>query len=50
MVDRIGQVLELPDTDIEAVKHASTEYITAVGRLNGKLLSILTLEPLNLAA
>jgi len=50
MVDRIGQVIELPDTDIESVKHASTEYITAVGRLNGKLLSILTLEPLSLAA
>lgn len=49
-VDRVERVVEIRETEIEPVKSAATDYIGAVGRVNGKLLSILTLEPLKLAA
>jgi len=45
-VSRVERVLDIPEADIEQVKTAKTDYIGAVGRVNGKLLSILTLEPL----
>lgn len=49
-VDRVERVVEIREAEIEPVKSAATDYIGAVGRVNGKLLSILTLEPLKLAA
>lgn len=49
-VDRVERVVEMREADIEPVKSAASDYIGAVGRVNGKLLSILTLEPLKLAA
>jgi purine-binding chemotaxis protein CheW len=50
LVDRVDHVVELPETDIEPVHSSSSDYIAAVARLNGRLLSIITLEPLRQAA
>jgi len=49
-VDKVERVVEIRELDIEPVKAAATDYIGAVGRVNGRLISILTLEPLKLAA
>lgn len=45
-VNRVERVIEIAETDIEQIKTAKTDYIAAVGRLNGRLISILTLDPL----
>jgi len=45
-VSQVERVIDIPEADIEQVKTAKTDYIGAVGRVDGKLLSILTLEPL----
>lgn len=49
-VDRVERVVEIRVADIEQVKCVTTDYIGSVGRVNGKLISILTLEPLKKAA
>ena len=49
-VNRVERVIEIPEADIEPVKTAETDYIGSVGRVNGKLISILTLEPLKVIA
>lgn len=49
-VDKVERVVEIRELDIEPVKAAATDYIGAVGRVNGRLISILTLDPLKLAA
>jgi len=45
-VNQVERVIEINDSDIEQVKTMKTDYIGAVGRLNGRLISILTLGPL----
>lgn len=49
-VDRVERMVDLRESDIEPVKRAANDYIDAVGRLDGRLLSILTLDPLRDAA
>lgn len=45
-VNQVERVIEINESDIEPVKTVKTDYIGAVGRLNGRLISILTLDPL----
>lgn len=49
-VERVERVIELPEKEIEPVRRAASEYVGAVGRLDGGLLSVLTLDPLKEAA
>lgn len=49
-VDRVERMVDIRESDIEPVKRAANDYIDAVGRLDGRLLSILTLAPLRDAA
>lgn len=45
-VDRVEGVVSLHDKDIEPIKAAAADYVGAVGRLDGGLLSIFRLDPL----
>lgn len=49
-VERVERVVEVPEKHIEPIRRAASDYVGAVGRLNGELLSIVTLEPLKEAA
>jgi|APLak6261672720_1056091.scaffolds.fasta_scaffold01376_2 purine-binding chemotaxis protein CheW len=49
IVNQVERVVEIVETDIEPVKTSQTDFIGSVGRLNGKLISILTLKPLKAA-
>ena len=48
-VNRVERVIEIAEADIEPLGNIKTDYVGAVGRYCGKLISILTLEPLNAA-
>ncbi len=45
-VNRVERVIEIAEADIEAVNTSKSDYVGAVGRFCGKLISILTLDPL----
>lgn len=50
IVDRIDRVIEIAEKDITPVRTQQSDYVTEVGRLDGELISLLTLEPLHSAA
>jgi chemotaxis signal transduction protein len=45
-VNRVERVIEISESDIEQIKADKRDYIGAVGRLNGRLISIISLTPL----
>ncbi len=46
VVDRVYRVVQIVFNDIKPATNSNTDYVQAIGKLNGKLVSILTLEPL----
>lgn len=50
VVDRIERVIEIAERDITPVRNSQNDYLNEVGKLDGELVSLLTLEPLTLAA
>lgn len=50
IVDRIERVIEIPEKDITAVRNQSNDYLAEVGRLDGELISLLSLQPLRAVA
>lgn len=50
MVDRIERVIEIEERNITPVRSHNSDYLNEVGKLDGELISLLTLEPLTLAA
>ncbi len=49
IVDRIERVIEIPEKDITPVRTQHSDYLAEVGRLDGELISLLSLEPLRAA-
>lgn len=47
IVDKIERVIEIPEKDITPVRTHQSDYLTEVGRLDGELISLLTLAPLS---
>lgn len=50
IVDKVDRVIEIAERDISPVRTGENDYLTEVGRLNGELISLLSLEPLSRAA
>jgi chemotaxis signal transduction protein len=50
IVDKVDRVIEIAEKDISPVRTGENDYLTEVGRLNGELISLLSLEPLSRAA
>ncbi len=50
IVDRIERVIEIPEKDITPVRTQQNDYLTEVARLDGGLISLLSLEPLTAEA
>jgi len=50
VVDRIERVIEIEERNITPVRNQSNDYLNEVGKLDGELVSLLTLEPLTVAA
>jgi purine-binding chemotaxis protein CheW len=50
VVDRIERVIEIEERNITPVRNQANDYLNEVGKLNGELVSLLTLAPLTLAA
>jgi purine-binding chemotaxis protein CheW len=46
IVDKIDRVIEIAEKDITPVRTQQSDYLTEVGRLDGELISLLTLDPL----
>lgn len=46
VVDKIERVIEIPEKDISPVRTHQSDYLTEVGRVDGELISLLTLAPL----
>jgi chemotaxis signal transduction protein len=46
----VDRVIEIAERDISPVRTGENDYLTEVGRLNGELISLLSLEPLSRAA
>jgi len=46
VVDKVERVLEFADSELEPVKRCDNEYLSAVGRKDGRLYSILGVEPI----
>jgi purine-binding chemotaxis protein CheW len=47
IVDKVDRVIEIAEKDISPVRTSENDYLTEVGRLNGELISLLSLEPLS---
>ena len=47
---RIERVIEIPERDITPVRTQQNDYLTEVARLDGGLISLLSLEPLTAEA
>jgi purine-binding chemotaxis protein CheW len=47
IVDKVDRVIEIAEKDIAPVRTSENDYLTEVGRLNGELISLLSLEPLS---
>ena len=50
VVDKVDRVIEIAEKDITPVRTSQNDYLTEVGRLDGELVSLLSLEPLSRAA
>jgi len=50
VVDRIERVIEIAERDITPVRNQHNDYLNEVGKLDGELVSLLTLEPLTVVA
>jgi purine-binding chemotaxis protein CheW len=50
IVDKIDRVIEISEKDISPVRTQQNDYLTEVGRLDGDLISLLSLEPLTNSA
>lgn len=50
VVDKVDRVIEIAEKDITPVRTNQNDYLTEVGRLDGELVSLLSLEPLARAA
>jgi purine-binding chemotaxis protein CheW len=50
VVDKVERVIEIAERDITPVRTNQNDYLTEVGRLDGELVSLLSLEPLSRAA
>lgn len=50
VVDRVDRVIEIQERDITPVRSNDTDFVVEIGRLNGELVSVLTLDPLARAA
>jgi purine-binding chemotaxis protein CheW len=50
VVDKVDRVIEIAERDITPVRTNQNDYLTEVGRLDGELVSLLSLEPLARAA
>jgi purine-binding chemotaxis protein CheW len=50
VVDKVDRVIEIAEKDITPVRTSQNDYLTEVGRLDGELVSLLSLEPLSKAA
>lgn len=50
VVDKVDRVIEIAERDITPVRTNQNDYLTEVGRLDGELVSLLSLEPLSRAA
>lgn len=47
IVDKVDRVIEIAEKDISPVRTAENDYLTEVGRLNGELISLLSLDALS---
>jgi len=50
IVDRIERVIDIEERNITPVRNQQNDYLNEVGKLDGDLISIITLAPLTLAA
>ncbi|MBY0430821.1 MAG: chemotaxis protein CheW, partial [Rhodospirillales bacterium] len=50
VVDSLDRILDIPVATIEAVASSGDGFVSQIGRLDGRLISILTLDPLREAA
>jgi hypothetical protein len=49
-VDRIERVIDIEERNITPVRNQQNDYLNEVGKLDGGLISLITLAPLTLAA
>lgn len=50
IVDRIERVIDIEESNISPVRNQQNDYLNEVGKLDGELISLITLAPLTLAA
>jgi chemotaxis signal transduction protein len=50
IVDRIERVIDIQEANITPVRNQQNDYLNEVGKLDGELISLITLAPLTLAA
>lgn len=50
VVDKVDRVIEIDERDITPVRNAQTDFVAEIGRLDGELISLLSLSPLAKAA
>jgi chemotaxis signal transduction protein len=50
IVDRIERVIDIEERNITPVRNQQNDYLNEVGKLDGGLISLITLAPLTLAA
>jgi chemotaxis signal transduction protein len=50
IVDRIERVIDIQEANITPVRNQQNDYLNEVGKLDGELISLITLTPLTLAA
>lgn len=50
VVDRVDRVIEIQERDITPVRSSETDFVAEIARLNGELVSLLTLDSLARAA
>ena len=47
---RDGRVIDIEEANITPVRNQQNDYLNEVGKLDGELISLITLAPLTLAA
>jgi purine-binding chemotaxis protein CheW len=50
IVDKIERVIDIEERNITPVRNQQNDYLNEVGKLDGELISLITLAPLTLAA
>lgn len=50
IVDRIERVIDIQESNITPVRNQQNDYLNEVGKLDGELISLITLAPLTMAA